>query len=303
MDILITEASEYSQEAISIYKKFGNVRTDYKSGKSYNDVSVLVVRLSLVIDSYFVKRFPKLKFIITPTTGQDHIQHNNKNIKLISLKNEIDFLNTITPTSELAWALIQNLNRKIIPAFIDVKNGSWERDKFVSSSLSGKTIGIIGYGRLGKQIEKYAKAFGMKVKKYDRLENRSDCELEELLEESDVINLTVDLNESSRNLINLNHLKRMKKTAIIVNTSRAEILNEEDLLYALENKLIAGAGLDVLLSEIQNENKSGNLIKYMKNNNNLIITPHIGGACYQSMRKTELFCAKKFEEIMNENHY
>lgn len=297
MEILITESSNYSTDAIKIYEKYGKVKFNYKRDKIYPLVEVLIIRLSIIIDKDLIEHFPKLKYIVTPTTGLNHIKIKEKNIKVISLKGETAFLDTITPTSELSWALLQVLNRKLFEANKSVLKGNWDRDKFITSSLSNKTIGIIGYGRLGRQIEKYANAFGMHVIKHDINTERSDTDLDELMKVSDFINISVDLNEKSVDLITLRELSLMKKTSIIINTSRAEILNEDDLLYALEKKYIAGAGLDVLLSETKNSPSSKKLKNYMKKNDNLLITPHIGGACRSSMRKTEYFCAKKFEKI------
>ena len=112
---------------------------------------------------------------------------------------------------------------------------------------------------------------------------------------SDIITLHVHLNNKTENLIDIKFLKRMKKSAIIINTSRGKIINEKDLLLALKEKIIYGAGLDVINGEWLNENERKNhaLIQYAKKNKNLIITPHIGGATKESIINSRIFMAKK----------
>ena len=169
-----------------------------------------------------------------------------------------------------------------------VIDGGWDRNLFPGIMLRGKTLGIIGCGRIGMWMSKYALGFDMNVLGYDTNNPNIDnsphfkfCELDELLKTSDFVSVNIPLNEFTKNYMNEERLKLLKRTAILVNTSRGEVLDESYLLYMLENDLIAGAGLDVLIGEPNVKNHP--LINYSKNNNNLILTPHIGGFSPESL--------------------
>lgn len=304
--ILITEKKDFSSKAIKLLEKRG-FKVDLQDLNYNNLIKIIkkydgmIIRLGIKIDKKMIDKGNNLKFIATPTTGLDHIDIDyalKKGIKIISLKNEKRFLNQITPTAELTFGLILTLLRKIPEANISVKKNIWDRDLFIGEDLKNKNLGIVGLGRLGLQVAKIGKAFKMNIAYYDPYVNNKKYNnkktLKSLLEWSDIISLHVHLNNQTINLINKTNLKYMKPNSYIINTSRGEIINEKDLLYALNHKLIKGAALDVLSNELNNSKKiSSKLIDYSKNNNNLIITPHIGGATKESMRMTEEFIIKK----------
>ena len=226
------------------------------------------------------------------------------------MKGEKKFLNNITPTAELTWGLLLALIRKLPAAFDSVLNGSWDRDLFLGTELKGKTLGIIGFGRLGKMVAKYGAAFGMNVVYSDIDEFESvlfakPIELMELLTTSDVISLHIPLEHSTQGFFGEAEIKSMKEGAILINTSRGEVLNEDALLQALSSKHLSGAALDVLQGEVSADSisfKKNKLIDYAKKNQNLLITPHIGGACPDSMRLTEGFVAKKLISLLEDTN-
>lgn len=220
-----------------------------------------------------------------------------KKIKIIHIAKEKKLLNNFTATSELGFTLLLNLLRKIGKAHFDAINGNWSREKFKGSQLLNKTIGIVGYGRLGKISEKIAKGFGMNVLINDlqKIKKKNSVSLNYLLKKSDYVFLHVHLNKKNENLINSKNIRLMKKSSIIINTSRGKIINEKALLRSLKNNKIAGAGLDVIDGEWLNKKKLYNhkLIKFSRENDNLLIVPHIGGSTYETIIGARKFILNK----------
>lgn len=270
--------------------------------KEIQNADAYIATADIKIDKEFLNKAKKLKVIGSPSTGTDHMDLNlikKKNIKCFDISKELNLIKTFSATSELAFGLILGLNRKIITASIDAMKGKWGREKFQGFQLLGKTLGIIGLGRLGKISADIGKGFGMKIIANDtkkiNYKKIKMVSLSRIAQLSDIITLHVHLNNKTENLIDIKFLKRMKKSAIIINTSRGKIINEKDLLLALKEKIIYGAGLDVINGEWLNENERKNhaLIQYAKKNKNLIITPHIGGATKESIINSRIFMAKK----------
>jgi len=309
--ILNSEAEDYSKEAESILLSLGDLKQGNLNRTSLIKIipkyDVLIVRLGNHIDKEIIDAGVNLKTIATATTGLNHIDvtyANEKNINVISLKGEYEFLKNISATSEHTIGLLLSLLRNIPSASNSVKDSIWDRNLYKGKEISGKIFGILGYGRIGVKVARYAKAFGAKVIVHDVKKITSEEEgivvvntLDELLRNCDILSIHVPFNESTSNLIDKYKIDKMQKTSIIINTSRGEIINETDLLTALESSRISGAALDVLADEHINPIKQSHpLIEYAKNHDNLIITPHIGGATYESMHKTEIFMAEKLSE-------
>ena len=309
--ILNSESKDYSQEAYSVLLSLGSVQQSNLNRKSLLELipeyDVLIVRLGNYIDKEIIDTATNLKAIITATTGLNHIDvkyANKKNVEIISLQGEYEFLKNISATSEHTIGLLLSLLRNIPSASNSVKDSIWDRNLYKGKEISGKIFGILGYGRIGIKVARYAKAFGAKVIVHDVKKITSEEEgivvvdtLDELLKNCDILSIHVPFNESTSNLIDKYKIDKMQKTSIIINTSRGEIINETDLLTALKSSRISGAALDVLADEHINPIKQSHpLIEYAKNHDNLIITPHIGGATYESMHKTEIFMAEKLSE-------
>ena len=235
--------------------------------------------------------------IASCTTGTDHI--DNGDVPLISLKGDTDFLKNIHATAEHTFALILALIRKVPAAFEDVKAGNWDRDSFRGTELYGKTLGVIGYdGRVAQQVIKIADGFGMFVHGVDiiPLKNiESDVTYKETLEyvlkTSDIITVHVPLNSETEGMFGPEQFALMKPTAYFINTSRGAVVDEAALWYALAIKRIAGAAIDVCCGEPNLLNPS--LWQYAEEENNLIITPHVGGNTAESRRATQLYIAEK----------
>lgn len=230
----------------------------------------------------------KLSVIVTPTTGHDHIDWEyaaSKGIALLSLRGQEDLLDGITATAELAWGLLIGVARNVPWAFDNVKRGDWGRDAFRGRQLSGLTLGILGYGRLGKMMAEYGRAFRMNVIACDVQPFASDfvrqVSFDELLAASDALSLHVHLTPENRGLIGREALARMKPGAILINTSRGGIVDEAALLDALRSERLAGAGLDVIDGE-WGRVADHPLVRYANEHGRLLITPHIGGVTHDS---------------------
>jgi len=301
--ILNAEPEEYSDQARNILKSIGKLYEKKLSRKELlhclHNYDVLIVRLGVKVDKEIIDAGKNLKIIVTATTGLDHINveyANSKGIKVLSLFGQTEFLKEIRATAELTIGIALSLLRHIPEAANSVKNGIWDRYQFKGYELYNKTAGIIGMGRLGTIVAGLFKAFGMKVIGYDlrvdnKIENAERVDsIDELLSKSDIISLHVNLNEKSNNLLSKKEFSIMKLDAILINTSRGGIIDEDALLEALIKKTIAGAALDVISGEPEISTDHP-LINYARNHSNLIIVPHIGGNTYESFIKTEVFMA------------
>ncbi len=189
-------------------------------------------------------------------------------------------------------ALLKNL----VPSNNSVRyRKEWNYENFIGQELSSLTIGIIGFGRLGKIMSKFCHAFGMKVLIYDKYKvsrKYKNVNLKYLSKNSDVISLHIHLNQDTYRMIDKNFLKHCSRKPIIINTSRGDIVDESQILRFLKNKNISGYGTDVISHELSSIKKSpllNNTKKY-----NILITPHIGGMTVQGQKKAYEWAASKF---------
>jgi D-3-phosphoglycerate dehydrogenase len=254
-----------------------------------------------------------LKVIATATTGLNHIDvpyAKERGIEILSLKDEVSFLDTVTSTAELAFGLLIALMRQIPASFDSVREGRLDLEGFRGSSLYGKTLGIVGMGRLGKIIAEGAAGWRMRVIFHDpavaqeRFPHFRKVSLDELLRESDAISLHLHLSEKTEKMFGRDAFEKMKDTAFLVNTSRGEIVEEEALLSVLEKKEIGGYATDVLTNELELVKKglAGHpLVEYAKKSRNCIIVPHTGGFTDDSRIATDVFIAKKLIQYL-ESH-
>jgi D-3-phosphoglycerate dehydrogenase len=308
LKILNVEPDEYSDEARVILKRLGRlVEKNMERSEllaQIHEFDVLIVRLRHQIDAEVMSAAVNLKVIVSATTGLDHIDMETalrNNIAVLSLKGEIEFLRSIPATAELTWGLLLALTRNIPSAHSSVLNGEWQRDRFKGHDLAGLWLGIVGLGRIGEKVARYGSVFGMRVMAYDPYRTKAvpgiemKSSLAELLVNSDVLGIHAPLNQETVNLIGKKELAIMPRGSWLVNTARGAIVNEPALLAALESGHLAGAALDVLAGERTNERRP--VIEYARSHSNLLLTPHIGGATYESMRATEIFMANKLKDF------
>ena len=214
----------------------------------------------------------------------------------------------ITASSEFTFNLMLSTIRKLPNAFNGVLQGEWRNNenKYRGRELSSLKLGIIGYGRIGRNLAKYSKTFGMKVNAYDPYVNIKDSyvtqtnNLDALLSEADVICTCVHLNEETKHMINADVFKKMKDGVVFINTSRGDVVNEHDLITYLSNGKIARAGVDVISNEFVEKTNNHPLINYAKSNENLIITPHIAGLTYDSEEKAQSAAYNAIKEFFND---
>ena len=314
MNIFNAEPHDYSPKARRILQTLGELTEEAcdrtRLLEVIPDVDVLIVRLGHHIDEEFFQCAKRLKVIVTATTGLNHIDLDAaraKNVQVLCLRGEREFLDTLTATAELTWALLLGLVRRVASAHQHVITGGWDRDKFRGRQLKNKVLGIIGYGRLGSIVAEYGRAFRMRVLACDPFVGKMPdwverVELDALLHRSDVISLHVNFNETTKGLLGDAAFARIKHGSVLINTSRGELLDEHAMLGALESGRLAGAALDVLAGEALKDPvwpENSPVWHYARTHDNLLLLPHVGGATLESMEETEIFMAKKLVEFFS----
>lgn len=252
-------------------------------------------------------RFPNLKLIATRSTGFDHVDLAACRERGILVANVPGYGNNTV--AEFAFGLILSLTRKIYKAIDRIKETeNFSLDGLRGIDLKGKTIGVLGTGRIGTEAIRIAKGFGMNVIAYDARPNAdaarelgfSYVPLEDFLRQSDVITIHAPLNESTRHLLNSGNVGLLKRGAYLVNTARGGIIETKALLFALETGLLAGAGLDVLEEEgnikdemafLSKERPDAERVQVMLQNHalmkmeNVLVTPHTAFNSNEALRR------------------
>ncbi len=235
--------------------------------------ALLIMRERTPITKNLIENLTKLKFIVTSGL-------RNKSIDLDAAKKRKIIVSgtesNTNPTPELTWALILGLARNLKEEIDNMYQGYWQTS--VGVELKGKILGLIGLGKVGTQVAKVGKAFGMQVMAWSENLNLDTCKeldvlpcsKEDLIKNSDFLSIHVQGGERYKNCITLKEMDKMKKTSFLINTSRGPIINEDDLIIALSTNVIAGAGLDVYEKEPLSEN---NKLRFLPN---ALLTPHIG---------------------------
>lgn len=257
------------------------------------------------VDREVIGRSARLRAIATPTTGTDHIDLDaakERGIEVISIKTEYGLLDTFTATAELAWGLLIACLREIPAAHGRATSGHWDRDLFTGHQLSGKTLGVLGYGRLGRMVADYGKAFRMRVLACDIKDFAAPgvarVDFGALMRESDVISLHVHLTPATTGIIGREAFSKMKSGVVIINTSRGALIGEDAFLDALESGRVGAAGLDMIHGEWGKHIEQHPLIRYAATHRNLVITPHIGGSTFETNRDARLFTARKLARYL-----
>ena len=253
--------------------------------------ALFVMRERTPLTKALLEGLKNLKYIFTSGMRNKSIDlEYTKNRKIIVCGTEINS----NPTAEITWALILGLMRNMKQEIDNMFQGYWQTT--VGLELKGKILGIIGLGKIGSQVARIGKAFGMQVVAWSENLNLSEADKlgvlpmskEELFRQSDIISLHVVLGERYKNLITENELKMMKKTCFLINTSRGPIINEKDLIQALEDDVIAGAGLDVYDKEpLPQDHK----LRFLPN---ALLTPHLG---YVTEENYSIFYEQMIENL------
>ena len=253
--------------------------------------ALFVMRERTPLTKALLEGLKNLKYIFTSGMRNKSIDlEYTKSRKIIVCGTEINS----NPTAEITWALILGLMRNMKQEIDNMFQGYWQTT--VGFELKGKILGIIGLGKIGSQVARIGKAFGMQVVAWSENLNLSEADKlgvlpmskEELFRQSDIISLHVVLGERYKNLITEKELKIMKRTCFLINTSRGPIINEKDLIQALEDDVIAGAGLDVYDKEpLPQDHK----LRFLPN---ALLTPHLG---YVTEENYSIFYEQMIENL------
>jgi D-lactate dehydrogenase len=262
--------------------------------ENYKDFDMIAVFIYSKIDKDILKKLPKLKMIATCSTGFDHIDIAECAKRDIAVANvPLYGENTV---AEHTFALILSISRNIHKTYMRTSNGQYSRDGLRGFDLKGKTIGVVGTGNIGLHVIRMARGFGMNVIAFDVKKNNFMTEIlgfkyvefDELLANSDIITLHAPLNKYTEHMINTTNIKKVKRGAILINTARGGLVDSEAILIGLDEKILSGAGLDVIEGEefIQEDTcvlgSGANFEKFKKivEENNLLLreevvfTPH-----------------------------
>lgn len=311
--ILIAEPKDFSPEVITRLRQYAEVDVRAISPgeirQALQDYDVFWFRLGWPIDEQVLDESSRCRILATPVTGIDHIDEElcaRLGVRIACLRGEREFLRSVRATAEMTLGLAISVMRHIPAAATDVETGRWHRDDFRGHELYERTAGIIGCGRLGNIVAGYLVAMGMKVLTYDPRPEavippgvRRLDRLDAVLQQSDLVSLHVNYGPDTHGMIGPEQLAACKPGAVLVNTSRGGLIDEQALLAALENGQLSAAALDVMTDE-RNVDQEHPLIAYARNNEKLLIVPHIGGNTFESFTRTEGFIADKVIRWMRE---
>jgi len=247
---------------------------------------------NFIINKEIINLFPNLGVLITPSTGTNHINIKDceeYGIKVYSLLDDRNGLQTITASAEFTFMLILNTLKRPDIGKVEVSARRWrKREDFLrGNELSGKKVGIVGFGRIGSHIADWCTAFNAEVFYYDPYVSKNikrTDNLETLFIESDIICICCILNNETTSMIDYSLLKKMRMNACLINTSRGEVINENDLVKVLEDRSDIRVGIDVLTGETEGKHLDSKLLKF-HDQGRIVITPHIAGATIESQLK------------------
>lgn len=259
---------------------------------------IVIVRSRTKITKDMIEKADRCKVIARVGVGLDNIDVDSAKAKGIRVINAVE--GAMNAVAELVLGLMLSLAREIPRADREIRNGKWLKKELMGTELSGKYLGIVGLGNIGKRLAKHARALNMNIIGYDVIPIADDfvrevglikTDLDTLLSNSDYISFHVPFTNETHHLVNSQKLGRMKKTAYLINTSRGEIIDEEALYAALKEGKIAGAALDVFEKEPATGNKLATLP-------NVICTPHIGAQTKEAQTLAANVIAEKIIMIL-----
>ena len=248
----------------------------------------------------------RMKLVYSPSTGLDHLDLDalaEFGIEMHCIKDEYELLDRVTATAELAFALVLAVARKIPAAHGAAVQGHWARDLYRGQQLAGKTLGVLGVGRLGRMMVDYGRGFRMHVIGCDPKPLHPIDDLEYLpyaafAARADVISVHIHLTPENEYFLNAERLAHMKDGVILINTSRGRVIDEAALLDALAAGTIGGFGADVIDGEWRADLAAHPLIAYARTHDNAVILPHVGGVTTESQTITHRFVVEQLAGIL-----
>jgi D-3-phosphoglycerate dehydrogenase len=261
----------------------------------------IAVRTKFKIDKELFDAAPNLKFIARAGAGLDNIDTaiaKSRNISLLAA-NEGNMDAVGEHTIGLILALMNNFRK----ADMQIRAEKWDREGNRGYELKGKTVGLIGYGFMGKSVARKLAGFGVKVIAYDKYQTgfsdefAQEVSMEEIVKHTDILSFHIPLTAETKQMVNDEYLFHFKKPIFLINTARGEIVNTPAILTSLDNGKILGAGLDVLEIEKFPNLASQSWFSALTKNQNVILTPHIAGWTFESYRKISEVLARKLAEM------
>ena len=299
-------ADNVSNAVSEVFDKH-NILYDTKVGLSEDELvseiknyTGLIVRSAVTVTEKIINNAENLKVIGRPGVGVDNVDLIAATAKGIVVMNTP--LGNVQATAELTFGIIHSLMRKVNIANHSMHQNKWEKKKFIGNEMFGKTIGIIGFGNIGKKINEISKVYGMNVVVHSSSLTEKEAtsfevknlSVEKLLGVSDIITFHNKLSEKSKYLINSETLKLVKKNALIINCARGGLVNEADIKKALELEMLGGYGCDVY----ENEPEKNSIFSGL---DNVVMTPHIGASTVEAQEKVAYQIAEQIVEFIKNN--
>ncbi|MFA6008311.1 MAG: hydroxyacid dehydrogenase, partial [Candidatus Shapirobacteria bacterium] len=246
--------------------------------KRLGDAEIIIVRSKTKVDKAMIDAAPKLKYIIRGGVGVDTIDVDYAKAKGILVDNTPEA--SSLAVAELTFALMLALPNHLVKADVSMKEGKWLKKELERTELSGKTLGLVGIGRIAREVASRARAFGMKVIAYDKYVTVSDAasmvSLDEVFAAADYISLHTPLTDETRGMINAGSIAKMKNGARLINTCRGQVVVEEDIAAALASGKLAGYATDVYYKEPP---EGSPLLAAA----NVLMTPHLGASTEENL--------------------
>ena len=263
-----------------------------------------------LVDEDLLENASNLSIVATPSTGTTHLDNDYlaKSEKHVITIKTSPVIEQIFASSEFSFTLLIAMINKLPEVVEAAKYGNWRENEaiFRSNELMGKTIGLLGYGRIGKKMAKYSSAFGMRVLAYDPYVEIEDeyveevSSKEEILGKSDIVSLHYHLTPETNKSFTANDFSKMKKGAFFLNTARGELVDEEAMLHHLKSGHLKAAAVDVITDEYLPDKWNHPVIKYSREHKNLLVSPHVAGLTIESESKSAADIFKQLEQYLNE---
>jgi D-3-phosphoglycerate dehydrogenase len=283
-------------EALVKLKQNPEFNVDTYSEDKLKFANALIIRSKFKITKELLDKTPALDAIVTCTSGYDHIDLDETKKRGICVMYTPEA--NVVSTSELTWGLILAAARKIPQAQKEMKAGVWNRDLFISNELSGKTLGVVGLGRVGSRVAKIAHAFEMKVLAFDPYQTDENFKnagaervsYEEVLKGSDILTFHVPLTFETKNMFGASQIEYVSPDLILINASRGHVIDEEAVAEALNEKKLGFAALDVFAKEPLS--RTSNLLKAPR----VVLTPHLGAYTEEAFLKASLEACERITQ-------
>jgi D-3-phosphoglycerate dehydrogenase len=273
MVILLADA--FASDLPARLGKFGEVATDLAR---VSEAEVIIVRSKTKVDKAMIDKAPGLKYVIRGGVGVDTIDVDYAKSKGIVVDNTPEA--SSLAVAELAFALMISLPNHIAEADASMKQGKWLKKELERTELGGKTLGLVGIGRIARELALRAKAFGMKVIAYDKYVQSSDAatmvSLDEVLAKSDFVSLHTPLTDETRGMMNAAAFAKMKKGAYLINTCRGPVVKTDDVVAALKGGKLGGYATDVY----DKEPPEGSPLLSAPH---MLLTPHLGASTEENL--------------------